>query len=130
VISANGGSNGHIYPNVIEGVIESRNDKGIKVNGDWFNVSQFRPVELPDVGVVVRIKVQPKGFINSLEVIRAMPDDGTPAVSSSNRDERITRLAVLKAAANFVGLWGQSREEIKSDHVLLLADKWLAWINQ
>jgi hypothetical protein len=37
-------------------------------------------------------------------------------------------LAVLKAAAEFVGLWGQTREEVKSDHVLVLAERWLRWV--
>jgi hypothetical protein len=37
---------------------------------------------------------------------------------------------VLKAAAEFVGLWGQTREEVKSDHVLVIADKWLEWVNR
>jgi hypothetical protein len=59
---------------------------------------------------------------------------GTPSAATSSspttRDRTITRLTVLKAAANFLGLMGQSREEVRSDHVLLLADKWLAWVEQ
>jgi hypothetical protein len=39
-------------------------------------------------------------------------------------------LVVLQAAASFLGLMGQAREEVKSDHVLILADKWLAWVKQ
>ncbi len=39
-------------------------------------------------------------------------------------------MAVLKAAANFLGLMSQCREDVKSDHVLLLADRWLAWVEQ
>jgi hypothetical protein len=35
---------------------------------------------------------------------------------------------VLEAAAEFVGLWGQTRKEIKSEHVLVLADRWLEWV--
>jgi len=46
------------------------------------------------------------------------------------RDERITRLAVLKAAANFLGQLSQTREEVRSEHVLVLADRWLAWVDQ
>jgi hypothetical protein len=48
----------------------------------------------------------------------------------SAKDERITRLAVLKAAAEFVGRMGQSREDVRSERVLPLADKWLAWVEQ
>src|SRR5207244_957644 len=39
-------------------------------------------------------------------------------------------MAVLKAAANFLGLMSQAREEVKSDHVLLLADRWLEWVDR
>jgi hypothetical protein len=48
----------------------------------------------------------------------------------SSKDQRITRLAVLKAAAEFVGLWGQTREEVRSEHVLVLADRWLEWVTR
>jgi hypothetical protein len=27
-------------------------------------------------------------------------------------------------------LWGQTREDIKSDHVLLRADHWLEWVER
>jgi hypothetical protein len=37
---------------------------------------------------------------------------------------------VLTAAANFLGLMSQAREEVRSDHVLLLVDKWLVWVEQ
>ena len=39
-------------------------------------------------------------------------------------------LAVLKSATNFLGLLSQTHEEVKSDHILVLADKWLAWVEQ
>jgi hypothetical protein len=67
--------------------------------------------------------VDARGFIHSLEVIEAAPQSqGTV----SNRDERITRLAVLKVAAAF----GAARPECKSSDVLAIAERWLAWINQ
>ena len=125
MIGSNGSAHEHVYPNVVEGVIEAKNPKGIRIDGDWFNVSNFKPVELPDVGAVVRLKVQPKGFIQSLEVLKALPDSGTPAVSSG-RDATIARLAVLKAAAGFAA----GRQDIKSADVLRIADGWLAWVNQ
>lgn len=90
------------------------------------NVSRFRPITLPGAGAHVWLKVDAKGCIVDLE---CMESEKSPAVLSA-KDDRITRLAVLKAAAEFVGLCGQSREEVKSDHVLGLADKWLTWVNQ
>jgi hypothetical protein len=38
----------------IEGLVESVNDRGIKVGGEWRNVSKFHPVDLPDRGARVR----------------------------------------------------------------------------
>ena len=52
------------------------------------------------------------------------------ATIRADKDQRITKLAVLKAAAEFVGLWGQTRPEIKSEHVLQIADKWLEWVSR
>jgi hypothetical protein len=112
----------------VEGVIETRNDHGIRIDGHWHNVSKFKPIDLPDRGARVRVDLDGKGFIRSLQVL-----DGalsSTSRSSTTRDRTITRLAVLKAASNFLGLWGATREEVRSDHVLLLADKWLAWVEQ
>jgi hypothetical protein len=69
------------------------------------------------------------GFVRQLQVLDDAPSAGAPAVSPG-RDRTSTRLAVLTAAANFLGLMGQAREEVKSDHVLILADKWLTWVEQ
>jgi hypothetical protein len=120
-------TNGRVQTQDVEGTVEAVNATGLKIGGAWVNVSQFHPVELPEAGAHVRIKIDNKGFIRELETVGDA--DKTPAVVS-DRDARITRLAVLKAAANFVGLWGQNREEIKSDHVLVVAERWLAWVEQ
>ena len=103
----------------IEGVVEARNGTGVKIDGEWRNVSKFHPVELPEVGAHVRADVDNKGFLKEIQVL----DGESPAVSSA-RDERITRLAVLKAAANFAAI----RSDIKSADVLRIADKWLEWV--
>ncbi len=120
------GTNGRVQTEDVEGIVESVNATGLKIGGAWVNLSRFHPVELPESGAHVRIKVDSKGYIVDLE---NLSPEKTPTVLSA-RDDRITRLAVLKAAANFVGLMSQTREEVKSDHVLALADKWLAWVNQ
>jgi len=70
----------------------------------------------------VRLSVDGKGYIVALENLSPGLD------KTSDKDQRITRLAVLKAAAEFVGLWGQTREEVKSEHVLAIANKWLEWV--
>ena len=124
------GTNGHHSSDsesqgLVEGVVEAINARGIKIRGEWLNVSQFKSVTLPEVGEYVRIKLQPKGFIDSVEVVKSAHE--TPAVLSP-KDDRITKLAVLKAAANFLGQMSQTREEVRSEHVLQLSDKWLKWV--
>lgn len=125
VSGLNGASGDHVYPMTVEGVVEAVNERGIRIHGDWFNVSQFRPIKLPEQGSMVRLEVQPKGFIKTLEIIKATPENGTPALLS-NKDERIARLAVLKAAAGF----GASRPDCKSADVLRIADAWLEWVER
>jgi len=103
----------------IEGVVEARNGTGVKIDGEWRNVSKFHPVDLPEVGAHVRAEVDNKGFLKELQVLEG-------AAPQMARDERITRLAVLKAAANFAAI----RSDIKSADVLRIADKWLEWVCQ
>jgi hypothetical protein len=121
VSNTNGES--HQQPLTIEGLVEAVNDRGIRVHGDWFNVSQFRPVPLPEQGTMVRLEIRPNGFIKSLEVIKNVVE--SPTASSTARDERITKLAVLKAAASFA-----AQRDIKSADVLKICDLWLEWVNK
>lgn len=107
-------------PTLVEGAVEAANDKGIKVNGSWLNMSKFRPVELPPVGAHVRATVDLKGFLIRAEVLDHVE---TPTLPS--RNETITRLAVLKAASVFAA----SRPDARSVDVLKIADAWLAWVN-
>jgi hypothetical protein len=69
------------------------------------------------------MKVDSKGYIVALENL-------SPAHTSTDRDERITRLAVLKAAANFLGQFSQCHDGVKSEHVLVLADRCLDWVTR
>jgi hypothetical protein len=106
----------------LSGVVEARNERGVRVAGEWRNQSKFHPVELPDVGAQVALGLDSKGFITSLEVLEeARPDSG-----SASRDRRVARVTVLKAAASF----GASRPDLKSGDVLKIADSWLAWVEE
>jgi hypothetical protein len=122
--------NGRVPTQQVEGVVQAVNTKGLKIGGAWVNVSQFTPVELPEAGAHVRLEVDSKGYIKALELLGSKPSfRESDTEMTVSRDDRIARLAVLKAAAEFVGLMSQSREEVRSEHVLPLADKWLAWVN-
>ena len=113
--------NGRVQTEEVEGVVEGVNATGLKIGGAWVNVSRFHPVELPEAGAHVRLKVDAKGYIVDLEQLS--PSAETPAVVSA-RNDRITRLAVLKAAASFAA----ERTDIKSADVLRIADAWLKWV--
>ena len=49
-----------------------------------------------------------------------------PPANNPARDRTISRLAVLKAAAEF----GASRPDMKSAEVLAIADRWVAWVER
>jgi hypothetical protein len=117
-------SNGYTGTTV-NGTVASVNERGIRIGDDWLNLSKFRPLELPPVGAHVSVVVDAKGFLSAIQVL-----DSSTATDKVSRNETITRLAVLKAAANFLGQLSQTREEVRSDHVLTLADRWLAWVDQ
>jgi hypothetical protein len=104
-----------------EGTVEARNERGIKVRGEWCNVSKFNVIhELPEVGDQVLVDVDTKGFLKGWNLL----EDEPAAQASSSCDERITRLTVLKAAAHFAA----DRADIKSADVLRIADCWLKWV--
>jgi hypothetical protein len=104
----------------VEGIVEAANDRGIRVGGEWRNMSKFHPLELPGQGARVRLDLDNKGFIRTLQVLEAAPS------ASSSRDRTITRLSVLKTAAAFAA----SRPDLKSADVLTIAERWLAWVEQ
>jgi hypothetical protein len=114
----------------VEGTVEAANPKGLKLNGEWLNWSQFATSRLEaGKGQAVRLKVDGKGFIRELEHL--LPEgENDRSGQGAERDARIARLAVLKAASAFLGLMSQSRPEVRSEHVLVLADRWLDWVNQ
>jgi hypothetical protein len=117
--------NGRVQTQDVEGTVEGVNATGLKIGGAWVNVSRLHPVVLPEAGAHVRMKVDAKGYIASLENLSP-----ATAHSATDRDARITRLAVLKAAAIFVGQFSQCHDGVKSEHVLVLADRWLDWVNR
>jgi len=106
----------------VEGRVEANNGTGIRIDGEWFNRSKFHPVDLPQVGSLVSLDVDDKGFIRKLEVLgdEDLGADRFVSVASA------TRLSVLQAAA----ACGASRPDMKSGDVLKIADVWLAWVEQ
>ncbi len=60
----------------------------IRVQGEWRNVSKFHPVDLPERGAHVRVSLDNKGFIRSLEIL-----DQAPPTAGSVRQDAIARSA-------------------------------------
>jgi len=110
----------------VEGAVEMTNQRGIRILGEWYNVSQFHPVNLPNNGTYVRLEVDGKGFIRDISMVPDETLDDAGPSEADLRDDRRVRLGVLEAAVRFAA----SRPDMKSNDVLLLADKWLAWVEQ
>jgi hypothetical protein len=118
----------------VQGSVEQVNAKGtgIKLLGEWLNVSQYSPISvMPMPGELVDVQVERSecgSWIKSLTIQGRSASSTFSGQPAASRDRTGTRLAVLKAAASFLRLMGQAREEVRSDHLLVLADKWLAWV--
>src|SRR2546425_12217021 len=96
----------------VEGTVASANGRGVKLAGqdDYFNFSRYAdpPIAAPRRGQRIRIGLDADGYIRELQILVNTSAGAAPA---AERDRTITRLAVLKAAANFLGLMAQTREE-------------------
>jgi hypothetical protein len=112
------------------GRVVAVNDKGLKFEGAdvWANYSKFAVgIVAPAKGDVVRVTFDRGGFIRAIT-----PTDGSDASparsvahnATSARETTITRLAVLKAAAEYAA----SKPESKSADVLKIAASWERWV--
>lgn len=120
-------------PNTIErvtGRVTSVNPKGLKLDGgsDWLNFSKYaQDIVPPTKGQTVTLGLDSAGFIRTVE-----PADGVQGLAASlpapsgQRETVITRLAVLKAAAEFAA----ARPQVKSVEVLKIAASWERWVNR
>ena len=115
--------NGTSYTvDAIKGVVEATNPKGIKVQGQWLNFSKYDQVPRPERGQVVEVQAK-GGYIKTLTIVSGM---GTGDQSHADRQAVITRLAVLKAAAEFLA----PRADVKSADVLRVAQSWETWVTR
>lgn len=81
----------------VKGIVETVNDKGINIGGNWFNFSQYDPVETPQEGDAVEIKVDGKNgkWIKELRFIS--PEEAVKEIITA-KDVRITRLSLISSA--------------------------------
>src|SRR3954469_19208845 len=101
----------------ITGRVESANERGIKLNGAWLNLSKWRPLPLPTRGALVSVDVKDGRFLDRIDVLDAQ-DMHTAAVGhtqpSSSRDAMIARQVALKAAVAYCA----AREQAKAADIL------------
>jgi len=120
---------------VVTGIVRSVNDKGLKLEGheSWLNCSKFAVgIVLPERGQAVACTLDKAGFLRSVEVVDGIAPvaGGSDFIAQpappSTKDRTITRLAILKAAAEF----GAARPSLKSGDVLAIAASWERWVNR
>jgi hypothetical protein len=102
----------------MSGAVEQANGKGIKVQGEWLNVSQYHPITpMPSAGELVEVQVERTergAWINSMKNLSGTAPTSTPA---PERDRQIRRQVAIKTAAQLVGDFSQCHEEVKVEHV-------------
>lgn len=121
----------------ITGRIEATNERGLKISGQWFNVSRYgQPVDLTGVerGQVVTVAVRDGRWL--VEIRPASSDEAatvplTPANAGGRRSGRnemaITRLACLRDAVAYVAA---TRPDASPAEVLELAEAFERWVNR
>ncbi|SRR2546422_6204911 len=88
---------------VVEGLVESANDHGIRVGGEWRNVSKFHPVDLPERGARVSISLDAKGFIRTLQVLDQAPSASSSTLRMVAQHWRFDKDALIEAARQDAG---------------------------
>jgi hypothetical protein len=92
----------------VKGVVEKVYDKGIKIEGEWYNFSLYDEVEIPSKGDEVEIEVKGK-WIKNLTFI-GEPKKKRQKRNAVDKDTRITRLALLKISAEMLKTHGRPIE--------------------
>ena len=124
-------ADGQSLSSTFTGRVVSVNPKGLKLEGHdtWANYSKFAVgIVAPERGDTVSVTVDKAGFVRSVTLL----DGPLPVAGGSDaaralptdKDRTITRLAVLKAAAEF----GAARPSLKSGEVLAIAESWERWV--
>ena len=117
----------------ITGRVTSVNPKGLKLDGesDWRNFSRFASDIIPPMrGQTVTLTLDRQGFVRAValadgsEVVQQRR--AAPGATGAQRDRTISRLALIKAAAEFAA----SRPSLKSGDVMTIAASWERWVNR
>jgi len=127
--TVNGGGDRTRIAEHVEGIVQGANERGVHLQGeqDWRNYSKWaESITPPRRGARVRLALDTSGFVRELQVL----DAGTSAAGDSSRDRQIRRQVAIKTAAQLVGAFAQTHQEVKTEHIFSLADRVLTWIEQ
>jgi len=127
-----------LFDQTVSGRVTAVNEKGVRLDSSdgWLNYSKFAVgLVAPSRGDAVTLTLDKAGFVRSVEfgADASAPTNGAqPARNdaqggsgpSGDRDRTITRLAVLKAAAEF----GAARPDLRSRDVIAIAAVWERWV--
>jgi len=119
---------------ILSGAVEQVNARGtgIKLLGEWLNVSQYHPIAvMPTPGEIVEVQVEQtdKGvWVNSLRIVGSAPS--LTLASSSDRERAIARMSALRSAAIYCAHRSAVDESVKPEHILVLAERMLAWLER
>ena len=115
---------------LVTGTVTSVNPKGLKLDGgaDWLNFSKFATDLVPPMrGQTVTLTLDRQGFVRAVAASGGTQEPATARTKATGqRDTTITRLAVLKAAAEFAA----ARPQVKSGEVLKIAASWERWVTR
>src|SRR5215212_7836764 len=75
----------------ITGRVEASNERGIKLNGAWLNLSKWKPLPLPTRGALVAVDVKEGRFLDRIDVLDGQDGHSAPqrAVAPSSSRERV-----------------------------------------
>lgn len=122
-------SNGGRVVEHVSGVVQGANDRGVHLQGEpnWRNFSKYaESITPPSRGAQVRLGLDASGFVRELVVLEAAPT--IVGIAPTGRDREIRRMTAIKIAANVIGQFAQTHEEVRTADIFLLADRVLAWI--
>jgi hypothetical protein len=110
----------------VDGIVQGANERGVHLQGepDWRNFSKYAdPIAPPARGQSVRLGLDASGFVRELELLGA-------TAATLNRDRAIARMSALRSAAIYCGNRATVHEDAKSEHIFVLAERMLAWLEK
>ena len=145
-----GNRNGGQPLQTVTGVVEGANDKGIKVNGTWYNFSNYLRTDVyPEIGGSVVLGIANGKFINELDLddgsaptpIRQRQGNGGQRPQGGNggqgsyqqrpqrtedpaRQQSIIRQTAIKAAADLLSGSGAT-----ADEAIAVAQRFVDFVN-